>query len=51
MLVVGCAAMVALALVVERLITPAVNGIDEPPVVTPDPATAETTTTTITQTD
>lgn len=28
-----------------------VNGIDEPPVVTPDPATAETTTTTITQTD
>jgi MFS family permease len=45
MLVVGCAAMVALALVVERLITPAVNGIDEVPVITADPATADTTTT------
>jgi MFS family permease len=45
MLVVGCAAMVALALVVERLNTPAVNGIDEVPVITADPATADTTTT------
>ena len=42
MLVVGCAAMATMALVVERLITPAVNGIDEPPVISADPATAET---------
>ena len=42
MLVVGCAAMALMALFVERLITPAVNGIDEPPVISADPATADT---------
>jgi len=42
MLVVGCAAMALMALVVERLISPAVNGIDEPPVISADPATSET---------
>ena len=42
MLVVGCAAMAMMALFVERLITPAVNGIDEPPVISADPATADT---------
>ncbi|HET8960748.1 MFS transporter [Nocardioides sp.] len=42
MLVVGCAAMATLALVVERLISPAVNGIDEPPVISADPVTSET---------
>jgi MFS family permease len=42
MLVVGCAAMALMALVVERLISPAVNGIDEPPVISADPTTSET---------
>jgi MFS family permease len=42
MLVVGCAAMAMMALFVERLITPAVNGIEEPPVLSADPATADT---------
>jgi MFS family permease len=42
MLVVGCAAMAMMALFVERLITPAVNGIEEPPVISADPTTAET---------
>jgi MFS family permease len=42
MLVVGCAAMATMALVVERLITPAVNGIDEPPVISADPITSDT---------
>jgi MFS family permease len=42
MLVVGCAAMAMMALFVERLITPAVNGIEEPPVISADPATADT---------
>jgi hypothetical protein len=34
--------MALMALVVERLISPAVNGIDEPPVISADPATSET---------
>jgi MFS family permease len=43
-LLVGCcAAMAVMALVVERLITPAVNGIDEPPVISADPITSERT--------
>jgi MFS family permease len=42
MLVVGCAAMALMALFVERLITPAVNGIEEPPVISADPTTADT---------
>jgi MFS family permease len=42
MIVAGCAAMVLLARVVERLISPAVNGIDEPPVISADPTTSET---------
>jgi MFS family permease len=42
MIVVGCAVMALLASVVERLISPAVNGIDEPPVISADPATSET---------
>ena len=42
-LLVGCcAAMAVMALVVERLIAPSVNGIDEPPVISADPATSET---------
>ncbi|HEX5860480.1 MAG TPA: MFS transporter [Nocardioides sp.] len=43
LLVACCAAMAVMALVVERLITPAVNGIDEPPVISADPTTSETT--------
>jgi hypothetical protein len=42
MLVGCCAAMAALAMIVERAITPAVNGIEEPVPVTADPVTAET---------
>jgi MFS family permease len=42
MLVVGCAAMAVMALFVERLISPRVNGIDEAPVLTADPTTSET---------
>jgi MFS family permease len=42
MLVVGCAAMAMMALFDERLITPAVNGIEEPPVISADPTTADT---------
>lgn len=40
-LVAGCGAIVALALGVERLITPQVNGIPAEPVVTADPVTGE----------
>ncbi len=32
----------SMAFVVERLITPAVNGTDEPPLISADPTTAET---------
>jgi MFS family permease len=42
LLVAGCGVMAGMALVVERLINPAVNGIDEPPVISADPVTAET---------
>ena len=45
-LVAGCAGMAVLALAVERRISPAVNGVApeaEAPVISADPATAETT--------
>ncbi|MDZ5661046.1 MFS transporter [Nocardioides sp. S-58] len=42
-LVAGCGLIAVLALVVERLISPRVNGIEEPPLVSADPATGEPT--------
>ncbi|WP_090968225.1 MFS transporter [Nocardioides exalbidus] len=40
-LVAGCGLIAVLALVVERLVPPSVNGVPEEPVVTADPATGE----------
>jgi MFS family permease len=40
-LVVGCGVIAALALVVERLIPPSVNGMPEDPVLTADPASGD----------